>query len=96
MRRPGCGAPALLPGDEEVQLRRVPAAAGPDVRSALWLLTHNDLRRTARIRTVMDLLATALGPERVLLEGMTIRKGSAGALWCGRWRPQSEITLPAD
>ena len=63
---------ALLPcylGDEEVELRRAPPAAGPDVRSSLWLLTHSDLKRTARIRAVMDFLAIALGSERPLLEG---------------------------
>ena len=38
-------------------------------RSALWLLTHNSLKRTARIRAVMDFLATAFGSERALLEG---------------------------
>ena len=70
---------ALLPcylGDEEVQLRRVPAAAGPDVRSALWLLTHSDLKRTARIRAVMDFLAIALGSERALLEGRRYGKAA--------------------
>ena len=63
---------ALLPcylGDEDDQLRRVRPAAIPEARSALWLLTHGDLKRTARIRAVMDFLATALGSERALLEG---------------------------
>ena len=71
---------ALLPcylGDEEVQLRRAPAAAGPGVRSALWLLTHSDLKRTARIRAVMDFLAIALGSERALLEGRRFGKAAS-------------------
>ena len=67
--RAGMGV-ALLPcylGDEDDGLRRLmPATA---VRSVLWLLTHNDLKRTARIRAVMDFLGTALGSERALLEG---------------------------
>jgi DNA-binding transcriptional LysR family regulator len=37
--------------------------------SALWLLTHDDLKRTARIRAVMDFLATAFASERALLQG---------------------------
>ena len=35
----------------------------------LWLLTHEDLRRTARIRAFMDFMAEALAEERELLEG---------------------------
>lgn len=35
----------------------------------LWLLTHEDLRRTARIRAFLDFLATALVEEAPLLEG---------------------------
>jgi hypothetical protein len=38
-------------------------------RSALWLLTHEDLRRTARIRATLDFLATAFASERALFEG---------------------------
>jgi hypothetical protein len=38
-------------------------------RSALWLLTHEDLKRTARIRAVLDFLAKAFVSERTLLEG---------------------------
>ena len=62
----------LLPcylGDQEPRLRRVRVADGPEARSALWLLTHGDLRRTARIRAVMDFLAAALSSERALFEG---------------------------
>ncbi|MCB2095800.1 MAG: LysR family transcriptional regulator [Rhodobacteraceae bacterium] len=54
---------ALLPcaiADRKHDLIRVaelPDAFGLD----LWLLTHEDLRQTARIRAVMDFLAPALG-----------------------------------
>jgi DNA-binding transcriptional LysR family regulator len=71
---------ALLPcylGDEDDRLRRVRPGSVNDVRSALWLLTHGDLRRTARIRAVMDFLATALGSERAFLEGRRYGKGTA-------------------
>ena len=66
--RAGMGVAALpcYLGDEDDQLRRMRQAAVPEVRSTLWLLTHGDLRRTARIRAVMDFLATALGSERVI------------------------------
>jgi DNA-binding transcriptional LysR family regulator len=43
--------------------------------SALWLLTHDDLKHTARIRAVMDFLATAFASERALLEGKKVSKG---------------------
>lgn len=75
--RAGMGV-TLLPcylGDEDDQLRRALPAPVPDARSVLWLLTHSDLKRTARIRAVMDFLATALGLERALLEGK--RQGKA-------------------
>ena len=78
MCRPGR---ALLPcyvGDTEVQLRRVSSASGSDARSALWLLTHSDLKRTARVRAVMDFLAIALGSERALVEGKRYEKAARG------------------
>jgi DNA-binding transcriptional LysR family regulator len=81
---------ALLPcylGDEEARLRRTRSSGAPDVRSALWLLTHSDLRRTARIRAVMDFLAIALGSERALLEGKRYGKAASdGAVDAGRSR----------
>jgi DNA-binding transcriptional LysR family regulator len=62
---------ALLPcyvGDVTRGLRRAVQKAVPQ-RSALWLLTHDDLKRTARIRAVMDFLGKALASDRALLEG---------------------------
>jgi DNA-binding transcriptional LysR family regulator len=76
--RAGMGL-ALLPcylGDEDDQLRRAQPSTVPEARSALWLLTHGDLKRTARIRAVMDFLATALGSERALLEGRRRREAT--------------------
>lgn len=69
--RAGLGI-ALLPcylGDDDDRLRRILPATAPEAHSVLWLLTHGDLKRTARIRAVMDFLAIALGSERALLEG---------------------------
>jgi DNA-binding transcriptional LysR family regulator len=63
---------ALLPcylGDSEPRLRRVGDAPGDTPRSALWLLTHDDLRRTARVRAAMDFFAEMLSRSRALLEG---------------------------
>jgi hypothetical protein len=36
---------------------------------SLWVLTHADLRRTARIRAFTDFVVDALSRERDLLEG---------------------------
>ena len=68
--RTGMGV-APLPcylGDAEPTLKRVLAPI-PEMSSALWLLTHPDLRRTVRIRAVLDFLATKLAPFRRRLEG---------------------------
>ena len=45
----------------------------------LWLLTHEDLRQTARIRTFLDFLAEALAKEAPLLEGLSPRTSSSRA-----------------
>jgi DNA-binding transcriptional LysR family regulator len=63
---------AMLPcyvGDLASGLRRVTTKALSEPRSALWLLTHDDLKRAARIRAALDFLAKALVSERALLEG---------------------------
>jgi len=63
---------AVLPcyvGDAAPELRRVTPKTLADLRSALWLLTHDDLKRTARIRATLDFLAKALASERALFEG---------------------------
>lgn len=41
----------------------------PDAASELWLLTHEDLRRTARVRAFMEHMAAALANEHRLMEG---------------------------
>jgi DNA-binding transcriptional LysR family regulator len=63
---------ALLPcylGDPASGLHRLTPKALAEPRSGLWLLTHEDLKRTARIRATLDFLAKALASERALLEG---------------------------
>jgi DNA-binding transcriptional LysR family regulator len=46
-----------------------------DFRLDLWLLTHEDLRNTARIRAFMDFMANALATDADVLEG---RRPQAG------------------
>jgi DNA-binding transcriptional LysR family regulator len=62
---------AALPcylGDSSRDLVRIhpPIAA---MTTALWILTHEDLRRTARIRAFVRFAADALSRQRPLLEG---------------------------
>jgi DNA-binding transcriptional LysR family regulator len=68
--RAGLGLAALpcFLGDAAPELIRVlppePALAGE-----LWLVTHPDLQRTARVRAFMETLARGLRRERALFEG---------------------------
>ena len=41
----------------------------PEMVTALWVLTHDDLRRTARISAFTEFLAHALSSQRDLIEG---------------------------
>lgn len=41
----------------------------PDPQTGLWLLTHPDLRRTARVRALLDVLYEALRPLAPRFEG---------------------------
>ena len=45
------------------------------METALWILTHEDLRRAARIRAFTGYAAGALGRIRPLLEGAVPRDG---------------------
>ena len=62
---------AALPcalADREAGLIRV-APLPEDFGLDMWLLTHEDLRTTARIRALMDFMAAALHADADLLEG---------------------------
>ncbi len=62
---------AVLPcflGDSLPPLRRMQDPL-PDVASELWVLTHPDLRKTARIHTVFQLLHQELGARAKALQG---------------------------
>lgn len=65
--------------DLEPDLVRV-ASLPDDFTLDLWLLTHEDLRRTARIRAFLDFLANALAGEAPLLEGRQPRLPVDGAM----------------
>lgn len=62
---------AVLPcfaGDSSSKLRRIGAVDG-SMSSALWLLTHPDIRRAARIKAFIDFISGALRKKRRLLAG---------------------------
>lgn len=62
---------AALPcylADRNPKLRRVSKPL-PAMATDLWLLTHADLRKTARVRAIMEWLANGLGAARELIEG---------------------------
>jgi DNA-binding transcriptional LysR family regulator len=41
----------------------------PDMATELWVLTHEDLRATARVRALIDVLVASLGERRHVFEG---------------------------
>ncbi len=66
----GFGVSALpcFLADPDTRLKRI--MSPPDkLASELWLLTHPDLRRTARVKALMDFLTEALQKEKDLIEG---------------------------
>jgi DNA-binding transcriptional LysR family regulator len=68
--RAGLGV-APLPcfvGDPVPELARTPATVA-ELATPLWLLTHPDLRRVARIRAFVDFAAEAITARRTMLDG---------------------------
>jgi DNA-binding transcriptional LysR family regulator len=59
-----CFIGAAMPG-----LARL-APPDPALESGLWLLTHPDLRHTARVRAFLDFAAAEIGKRRKVIEGM--------------------------
>jgi DNA-binding transcriptional LysR family regulator len=59
---------ACFRGDTEPGLRRIHPPV-PELDVGLWILTHEDLRATARVRSFMDFIAEQVAPDRDLLEG---------------------------
>ncbi len=68
--RAGLGI-ALLPcylGDRDDGVRRVSGVL-PDVSSELWIVTHQDLKNTARIRAFLSVIGDAVAAARRKFEG---------------------------
>ena len=68
--RAGMGL-ATLPcflADGEAELERLEVLPD-DAGSALWMLTHADLRNTARVRAFMECVGASIQAERDVLEG---------------------------
>jgi molybdate transport repressor ModE-like protein len=59
--------PCFLADSEPLLERVIPPP--DDLASSLWLLTHPDLRHTARVRAFMDFFAESLRDDMSLLEG---------------------------
>jgi DNA-binding transcriptional LysR family regulator len=66
----GLGVLPCYLGDAEPNLRRLDTIDG--LGQEMWILTHADLRRTPRIRVLMDHLVRELGRYRDLIEGRLI------------------------
>lgn len=69
--RAGIGV-ALLPcylGDGDRGLERVLAEPIAELATELWMVTHRDLRSTARVRAFFDVVGGGLSGERSVFEG---------------------------
>jgi DNA-binding transcriptional LysR family regulator len=63
---------AVLPcylGDLEHSLTRALRKPLPELARELWIVTHSDLKRTARVRAFFDVVGEGLVAERALFEG---------------------------
>ena len=63
---------ALLPcylGDEDSDLARALPNPAPDLAGELWIVTHADLKRTARVRAFFNLVGEGLAREHNLFGG---------------------------
>lgn len=73
----GIGMLPCFIGDVATDLRRLPPYHQEDVYD-LWLLTHADLRKTAKVRAFMNFMAESLMPHKDLIEGRLPPNFSAG------------------
>ncbi len=64
----GLAALTCISADQDQRLQRV-LGEGIDYGREIWLVTHSDLFRSIRIRTVFDFLATALEQDKTPLAG---------------------------
>ncbi len=74
----------LLPcflGDGRADLTRIGPPL-PELDMGVWMLTHSDLRRSARVRAFMDFVGGELTKHRRVIEGEETR-GKALSRRCG-------------
>ncbi|MET7244322.1 LysR family transcriptional regulator [Methylobacterium sp. EM32] len=64
----GLGPLPCVIGDRRPGLVRL-SEPEPELAAGLWLLTHPDLRRAARVRAFLDFVGDAIARERDLIEG---------------------------
>jgi DNA-binding transcriptional LysR family regulator len=64
----GIGPLPCVIGDRRPNLARL-GPPEPELAAGLWLLTHPDLRRAARVRAFLDFVGDAIARERDLIEG---------------------------
>ena len=94
--RAGIGV-ALLPcylGDGDPGLERALADPVAELATELWMVTHRDLRNTARVRAFFDVVGGGMSGERSVFEGraemITLRgrRGQPTLSFCsnGKWR----------
>ncbi len=79
--RAGMGL-AVLPcylGDPEPQLRRALARPVPELSRELWIVTHADLKATARVRAFFGVVGDGLAADRALIEGECERGHEGGS-----------------
>lgn len=63
---------ALLPcylGDAQAGIARAQTEPMTEIAGELWIITHTDLKQTARVRAFFDLVGEGLARERDLFEG---------------------------
>lgn len=66
-------------GDKDPALRRVPPGLSKHTWD-IWILTHQDLRHTARVRALMDFMVNAFQAHRDLVEGLCPQGYRSGEL----------------
>jgi DNA-binding transcriptional LysR family regulator len=77
----GIGPLPCFIADVRPQLVRL-SPPNPDFSTGLWLLTHPDLRQSARVRAFLDFMATEIARQRKHIEGvvaLTARDGERKA-----------------
>jgi DNA-binding transcriptional LysR family regulator len=72
----GIGPLPCFIADQKPGLVRL-APPNPDFSTGLWLLTHPDLRHSARVRAFLDFTAAEIAKQRRLLEGLSLPAASA-------------------